>query len=161
MNELDIAILLVTALSCVFGFWRGFVKEILGLVTWVAALLIAWVGSEGLSGLMANFIETDSVRDVFAFALIFIIVVLLGSVLSRVLVKLLTITGLRFIDCFLGGMFGIARGLIIVLVSILISSIFVSETEQWQQSMLIPYGLPVVKWSRTLISDMNNTNLES
>ena len=160
MNELDTAILLVTALSCIFGFWRGFVKEILGLVTWIAALLIAWVGSDHLSGLMANIIENDSVRDISAFALIFIMVVLLGSVLSRVLAKLLTITGLRFIDRFLGGMFGIARGLIIVLVSMLISSIFISETEQWQQSILIPYGLPVVEWSRTLISDINNTSVE-
>ena len=160
MNELDTAILLVTALSCIFGFWRGFVKEILALVTWIAALLIAWVGSDHLSGLMANIIENDSVRDISAFALIFIMIVLLGSVLSRVLTKLLTITGLRFIDSFLGGMFGIARGLIIVLVSMLISSIFISETEQWQQSILIPYGLPVVEWSRTLISDINNTNVE-
>ena len=160
MNELDTAILLVTALSCIFGFWRGFVKEILALVTWIAALLIGWVGSDYLSGLMANIIENDSVRDISAFALIFIMVVLLGSVLSRVLAKLLTITGLRFIDSFLGGMFGIARGLIIVLVSMLISSIFISETEQWQQSILIPYGLPAVVWSRTLISDINNTNVE-
>ena len=160
MNELDTAIVLVTALSCIFGFWRGFVKEILALVTWIAALLIAWVGSDHLSGLMANIIENDSVRDISAFALIFIMVVLLGSVLSRVLAKLLTITGLRFIDSFLGGMFGIARGLIIVLVSMLISSIFISETEQWQQSILIPYGLPAVEWSRTLISDINNTNVE-
>ena len=160
MNELDIAILLVTALSCVVGFWRGFVKEILALVTWIAALLIAWAGSDHLSGLMANIIENDSVRDISAFALIFIMVVLLGSVLSRVLAKLLIITRLRFFDSFLGGMFGIARGLIIVLVSMLISSIFISETEQWQQSILIPYGLPVVEWSRTLISDINNTNVE-
>ena len=75
MNELDTAILLVTALSCIFGFWRGFVKEILALVTWIAALLIAWVGSDHLSGLMANIIENDSVRDISAFALIFIMVV--------------------------------------------------------------------------------------
>ena len=104
MNELDIAILLVTALSCIFGFWRGFVKEILALVTWIAALLIAWAGSDHLSGLMANIIENDSVRDISAFALIFIMVVLLGSVLSRVLAKLLIVTGLRFFDSFLGGM---------------------------------------------------------
>ena len=160
MNELDTAILLVTALSCIFGFWRGFVKEILALVTWIAALLIAWAGSDHLSGLMANIIENDSVRDISAFALIFIMVVLLGSILSRVLAKLLIITGLRFFDSFLGGMFGIARGLIIVLVSMLISSIFISETEQWQQSILIPYGLPAVVWSRTLIGDINNTNVE-
>ena len=160
MNELDTVILLVTALSCMIGFWRGFVKEVLALVTWIAALLIAWVGSGHLSGLMANIIETDSVRDIFAFALIFVVVALLGSVLSRVLAKLLTVTGLRFIDCFLGGMFGIARGLIIVLVSMFISSIFFSETEQWQQSILIPYGLPVVEWSSNLISDTNNTSSE-
>ena len=46
MNEVDTAILTVTALSFIFGLWRGLVKEVLSLVTWIAALLVARVYSE-------------------------------------------------------------------------------------------------------------------
>ena len=56
-------------------------------------------------------------------------------------------------------MFGIARGLIIVLFVVFISSVFVSQTEKWQQSVLMPYALVAIEWSRIFINDMNSINL--
>ena len=159
MNEVDTAILVVTVLSFIFGLWRGLVNEVLSLVTWIAALLVARVYSEYLAGLLVNFLENDSVRYVTAFALIFVIVMMLGTLLNRMLSKLLTITGFKFVDRLLGGVFGIARGLIIVLFVVFISSVFVSQTEQWQQSVLMPYALVVIEWSRIFINDMNSINL--
>jgi len=159
MNEVDAAILAVTVLSFIFGLWRGLVNEVLSLVTWIAALLVARVYSEYLAGLLVNFLENDSVRYVTAFALIFVIVMMLGTLLNRMLSKLLTITGFKFVDRLLGGVFGIARGLIIVLFVAFISSVFVSQTEQWQQSVLMPYALVVIEWSRIFINDMNSINL--
>tara|TARA_Y100001947_G_scaffold14163_1_gene10501 strand:- start:959 stop:1444 length:486 start_codon:yes stop_codon:yes gene_type:complete len=159
MNEVDTAILAVTVLSFIFGLWRGLVNEVLSLVTWIAALLVARVYSEYLAGLLVNFLENDSVRYVTAFALIFVIVMMLGTLLNRMLSKLLTITGFKFVDRLLGGVFGIARGLIIVLFVVFISSVFVSQTEQWQQSVLMPYALVVIEWSRIFINDMNSINL--
>ena len=159
MNEVDTAILAVTVLSFIFGLWRGLVNEVLSLVTWIAALLVARVYSEYLAGLLVNFLENDSVRYVTAFALIFVIVMMLGTLLNRMLSKLLTITGFKFVDCLLGGVFGIARGLIIVLFVVFISSVFVSQTEQWQQSVLMPYALVVIEWSGIFINDMNSINL--
>ena len=159
MNEVDAAILAVTVLSFIFGLWRGLVNEVLSLVTWIAALLVARVYSEYLAGLLVNFLENDSVRYVTAFALIFVIVMMLGTLLNRMLSKLLTITGFKFVDRLLGGVFGIARGLIIVLFVVFISSVFVSQTEQWQQSVLMPYALVVIEWSRIFINDMNSINL--
>ena len=159
MNEVDAAILTVTVLSFIFGLWRGLVNEVLSLVTWIAALLVARVYSEYLAGLLVNFLENDSVRYVTAFALIFVIVMMLGTLLNRMLSKLLTITGFKFVDRLLGGVFGIARGLIIVLFVAFISSVFVSQTEQWQQSVLMPYALVAIEWSRIFINDMNSINL--
>ena len=138
MNEVDTAILVVTVLSFIFGLWRGLVNEVLSLVTWIAALLVARIYSEYLAGLLVNYLENDSVRYVTAFALIFVVVMMLGTLLNRMLSKLLTITGFKFVDRLLGGVFGIARGLIIVLFVVFISSVFVSQTGQWQQSVLIP-----------------------
>ena len=159
MNGVDTAILVVTTLSCLFGLWRGLIKEVLLLVTWVAALLVARVYSETLSELMVNAIDSDSVRYVTAFALIFVVVMMAGTLFNHLLSKLLTITGLKAVDRLLGGVFGVARGVIIVLVILFISSVFVSETEQWQQSTLIPYGLAMIEWSRIFIEDMNSINL--
>lgn len=159
MNGVDAAILVVTTLSCLFGLWRGLVKEVLSLLTWIAALLVARVYSGVLSGFLINVIESSSARYVAAFAMIFVVVMMLGTLLNHLMSKLLTVTGLKLADRLLGGVFGIARGVIIVLVILFISTLFLSETEQWQQSTLIPYGLSMIEWSRIFIGDMNSVNL--
>ena len=98
MNGVDTAILVVTTLSCLFGLWRGLVKEVLSLVTWVAALLVARVYSETLSEFMVNVIDSGSVRYVTALALIFVVIMMLGTLFNHLLSKLLTITGLKLVD---------------------------------------------------------------
>ena len=115
--------------------------------------------SETLSEFMVNVIDSSSARYVAAFALIFVVVMMAGTLFNHLLSKLLTITGLKAVDRLLGGVFGVARGVIIVLVILFISSVFVSETEQWQQSTLIPHGMTMIEWSRVFIEDMNSINL--
>ena len=159
MNEVDTAILVVIVLSCVFGLWTGLIKEVLSLLTWIAALLVARVYSEGLSELFVNVIDNSSVRYATAFVIIFIVIMMLGRLLNHQLSKLLISTRLKLTDRVLGGMFGIARGALIVMLILFISNLFLSETEQWQQSTLIPYGMAMTEWSRIFIADMNAVNL--
>jgi len=158
MNELDIAIIIVTVLSSVFGLWRGLIKEVLSLLTWIAALLVARVYGGYLAEMLINVIDNESVRYVTAFALLFIVVMMLGTLLNHLLSKLITVTGLKLVDRLLGGAFGVARGLIIVLVVMFISSVFVSQTEQWQQSRLVPYGLAMIEKSRIFIGDLDSVD---
>ncbi|MEQ8953809.1 MAG: CvpA family protein [Gammaproteobacteria bacterium] len=153
MNQIDVAILIVTALSCLFGLWRGLIKEVLSLLTWVAALVIARVYSEALSGSMTGFIDNDSVRYVTAFVLLFMVVMMLGTGITHLLKKLLTVTGLRLADRVLGGAFGILRGVVIVLVIVFITRVFVSETEIWRQSSLIPYSIAMIEWSQQMLGE--------
>ena len=160
MNWLDIAITLITLLSCVFGLWRGLIKEVLSLVTWIAALLLAKTYTEALaSSVVTNFIDNSSIRYVVAFTIIFILVMMLGTFLNFLMSKVLAVTGLKFADRLLGGVFGISRGLLIVLIGLFLSGIFISETQQWQQSLLIPYGLEVIEWSRIFMADIDELGI--
>ena len=90
-----------------------------------------------------------------AFCLLFVGVFLVGALINHFLNKVLTITGLKFFDKLLGGVFGVARGTVIVLVILFILNVFVSETEWWQQSTLIPYGMVMIEQSQLFIVDMN------
>ena len=76
MNGVDTAILVITTLSFLFGLWRGLIKEVLSLLTWVAALIVARLYSETLSELLVNIIDSSSIRYVSAFAIIFIVVMM-------------------------------------------------------------------------------------
>ncbi|GAB5498183.1 MAG: CvpA family protein [Pseudohongiellaceae bacterium] len=158
MNAVDAAIVSVTVISCLFGLWRGLVKEVLSLLTWIAALLVARIYSEPLAGLLTNTISSSGARYVTAFALIFVVVMMLGTFINHLMAKLLTATGLKLADRILGGGFGIVRGGIIVLVILFIASAFVSETLLWQESSLIPHAMALIEWSRLFIEDMGGVN---
>lgn len=157
-NQVDIVILIIVVLSSLFGLWRGFIREVLSLLTWIAALLVSKVYSEPLAELMSGMIENESIRYVSAFALLFVVVMILGTFLDFLMSKLLTITGLKLADRLLGAVFGVARGVIIVMAILFISNIFVSETELWQQSQLIPHGMTLIEKSQIFIGDFNSVS---
>ena len=157
-NQVDIVILIITLLSSIFGLWRGLIKEVLSLLTWIAALLVSRVYSEPLAGLMTGMIQNDGIRYVSAFAILFVIVMMLGTFLNFLMSKLLNVTGLKLADRLLGAVFGVARGVIIVLVILFVTNVFVSETELWQKSQLIPYGMDLIEKSQVFIGDMNSVS---
>lgn len=155
MNQVDTVILIVIGISSAFGLWRGFIKEVLSLLSWIAALIIARLYSEPVAGGMVNLIDSSSLRYVTAFCLIFVVVIMTGTLINHFMAKVLAITGLKLFDKLLGAVFGFARGTVIILVILFILNVFVSETELWQQSALIPYGMVMIEQSQIFIGDMN------
>ena len=134
MNQVDIAILIVIVISSAFGLWRGFIKEVLSLLSWIAALVVARLYSEPLADRLVSLIDSSSIRYVTAFCLLFVMVIMIGTLINHFMTKVLTITGLKFLDKLLGAVFGVARGTVIILVILFILNVFVSETQWWQQS---------------------------
>ena len=155
MTQVDNLILAVIAISSAFGVRRGFIKEIMSLLSWIAALLVSRVYSGSLASILENLIDNPSVRYVIAFSVLFVVIIMLGTLLNHFLSKLLVVTGLKTIDRLLGAVFGVARGTVIVLVFLFVLNVFVSESEWWQQSTLIPYGMVLIEESQFFIGDMN------
>ena len=162
MNWTDIAIITVIGLSCLFGLWRGLIREVFSLVTWVAALIIARMYSSTLAPQFNGVFEGETTRYVAAFALLFVVTIIVGALITHLLSKILTIAGLKFTDRLLGGVFGVARGGIIVMLLIFVLSGLFANTVAWQESRLIPYGVSMIERSRIFISDLSildeNTN---
>ena len=155
MTQADNLILAVIAISSAFGVRRGFIKEIMSLLSWIAALLVSRVYSESLASILGDLIDNPSVRYVIAFSVLFVIIIILGTLLNHFMSKLLLVTGLKTLDRLLGAVFGVVRGTVIVLVGLFILNVFVSESEWWQQSTLIPYGMVLIEESQFFIGDMN------
>jgi membrane protein required for colicin V production len=151
MNEIDVIIFVIIGLSFLFGLWRGLVKEVLSLVTWIAALVLARLYSGELAEFMVNVIENEAARFVAAFAIVFVVVMMAGTLLNHMISKLLAISALKVADRVFGGVFGIARGAVIALVILFIVGPFVDETERYQQSRLIPYGLRAIEYTQQYI----------
>jgi membrane protein required for colicin V production len=113
MNWLDLGLLLIVGVSVVTSFRKGLSREVIGLVSVVAALLLAcwFYGSAG--SLAAPYVSSPSVAHFIGFAAIFVGVLLLGGVISYVVGRFLSVTGLSIFDHLLGAVFGLVRGVLI------------------------------------------------
>jgi len=151
MNWADWAIIGIFSLSCLIGLIRGFVREALSLIIWVAAVLVAKVFGGQLEVLLINQIESPSVRLMTAYAVLFIATLLLGAMLSYLIGALVRATGLSGTDRLLGMVFGAARAFIIVMALLILTPGFIPVNEEawWQQAQLIPHFLACEEWVRT------------
>ena len=84
MTSPDIVIGLLLLLSALIGLFRGFVKEVLSLIIWIAAFVVALLFAQQVSDLLTGRIDNTSVRLILAFAAIFITALVAGALVQWV-----------------------------------------------------------------------------
>ncbi len=131
MTVFDYLFLAVLTLSAAVGMWRGLVSEIMALVAWAAALLAAWRYAGAAAELVADWIADPLWQHIAGFALIFIAVLVLAALLRFLLRELLRAAGLGAVDRFFGAVFGLARGLAIAFVVVLLGGLAGVAREPW------------------------------
>ncbi|HSH41553.1 MAG TPA: CvpA family protein [Arenicellales bacterium] len=152
MNVADWAIIAVTLLSALVGFYRGFIRETLSLISWILAFWAAFSFAEPAGVWFTGYIDSPQLRMVAAFAAIFVATLLVLSLLSYLLCRLFLVSGIVGTDRLLGGLFGIARAVVLVAVLLLLARIPGYQQEPWwQQSVLIPRLTPVVLFFQDLL----------
>jgi len=139
MTNFDYVVLAVVGVSLVLGLWRGFVREVVALVSWVLAFWAAQAFGHAGVAAVSNFFIDPIVQTVLGHALVFIGVLLLCAGVSALIRMALSAAGLGFTDRVLGGVFGFTRGLLITLVGVLICGLtdFPQKT-WWQEAKLSP-----------------------
>ena len=116
MANTDWIFLAILGLSTVWGLWRGLASELLGLLSWVAAFVLAqWFG-ETAGGWLPLAGAPELLRFSAGFVLFFVLAVVAGSVLAFVLKSALSAAGLGPVDRALGAVFGAGRGMLLLLV---------------------------------------------
>ncbi len=150
MTWADWAIIAVLGLSALISVVRGFVKEAVSLLIWVAAAVVASIFHDQLAVWMVDLITTPSLRLLTAWVVLFVVLLIIGGILNYLLGKLVEATGLSGTDRLMGLLFGLARGLIILMtIVILLPNVLpVDQDLWWQESKLIPYFLQYEDWAR-------------
>ncbi len=131
MTVFDYAVLGVVAASAALGFWRGVVGEVLALVAWIAAFLAARAWAETVGAGLAGMVSEPVLRYAAGFAIALVGVLVLFAVGRRLLSAMLRAAGLGLADRVLGAGFGVARGLLIVLVAVLLAGMTALPKSQW------------------------------
>jgi len=139
MNPADLAIVVIMLLSIAIGIWRGFIAEVFALVAWALAILGASLFGPTVGELFATRIELPSVRLALGCALVFVAVLVLGALVTWALRELVEETGLSGTDRMLGLVFGVVRGMIIVVLLVLLAGLTpLPRDSWWRGSVALP-----------------------
>ena len=139
MNGLDWAILGVMLASVLLAAAHGFFFEIFSLAGAVLGYLLAAWGYGHIAPWFLPYVKSPAIADLSGFLTIFFAAVLVAGIIARIVRKLIRAVGLRWIDRFLGGAFGLVRGLVIVTAGVLALTAFAPDSPQLAGSQLAGY----------------------
>ncbi|NOX76070.1 MAG: CvpA family protein [Gammaproteobacteria bacterium] len=153
MIWVDIVIPSIIAISALLSLMRGFVREALSLLGWMAALWVALTFSKNLAEVFLTGISVPSLRIVVAFTILFVVTLVLTALVNRLAGQLVKKTGLSGTDRMIGMIFGIARGVIVVSVLVLLAGLTtMAQDPWWQESAMIPVFHELALWLRYTVA---------
>ena len=139
MTGFDLAIVGIVALSALLGFFRGIVRSLIGLAAWVAGFVAGIAFAPWVATLFPVFPDYPLLPYAIAFVLIFLLSIVAGALIAWPLHVVIHKAGLGFVDRGLGFVFGIARGLLVILLFVLVGGLSpLPERAWWQNSLLAP-----------------------
>ncbi len=140
LNWLDFAIVAIILLSILTSVIRGFTKESLSLAAWIIAAWVAFNFTESVEPLLRGYIEIPTIRLFVAFVAIFIVVLFLGVFVNYLIFRVFKKSGLRVTDRIVGIFFGLARGVVIITLLVMVGGMTALPQEPWWgDSQLIRY----------------------
>ncbi len=135
LGWVDWALLSVLALSVLVGLWRGLVFELMSLVGWVVAYVLAQMFSPQLAVYLPVGAPGTALHQGLAFVLSFVCVLIAWSLLAKLVRMGLHATPLTLIDRLLGAVFGLLRGSALLLVlATIVAFTPVLRSPPWQAS---------------------------
>jgi membrane protein required for colicin V production len=122
MSWLDIGVLVVLVASTAWGIWRGMVHEVLSLGGWILAFFAANLLCDSLAEQLPTSMRPEF-RTMAAWLAVFIGLLVISTLVTVMLGKAIKMVGLVKLDRWLGALFGMARGLLILLAFALVAGL--------------------------------------
>ena len=159
LNLADWFILIVLISSGIISLSRGFTKEFLSVFLWLAAFVAA-ISLEYLATPKINeFIGNQEISKIISYIVVFIVFIFLGGIIIKFISKLIKWSGASGFDRFLGVIFGLIRGLIVLFVIFLILPSGLKTTDVISNSKITPiiqkYAPQIEAYFRDLIDNRN------
>ena len=148
LNVTDLVILFVIGSSGIISLFRGFTKEFLSLLLWIFAFFAA-VGFEGyVTPNILEIIGNPEASKIIASVLIFLVSIVTGGFLINLISRIVKWSGMSGFDKFMGVLFGVSRGLIVILAVYFLLPSNLKEAEIFTESKISPFFedfLPVLE----------------
>jgi membrane protein required for colicin V production len=154
MIAVDYIILAILVISAVMGLIRGLLRESVAVITWVLAIVLAWNFASSLEPYLGGVLSGSPLRIWAARTIIFVGVLLLGGAVAVVLGHYVRVSMFAGMDKFLGFVFGLVRGVVIVgAFTIAVQALRMDEDPSWKRAKLLPYAIGVADALRGLVGE--------
>jgi membrane protein required for colicin V production len=154
MNVTDYLVIAAVIISAVVGALRGFLREAVALVAWLFALFIAWHFSDLIEPHLGGLLSGSYVKPWAARVIIVLLILLLGAAIGAVLDHFVRLSIFSGMDRFLGMVFGVLRGVVLLGVFVILGQLLRLDSERWwSRSLLVPYGESVANGLRALVGE--------
>jgi membrane protein required for colicin V production len=138
MPTLDWIFLAVLLFSLVLGAWRGLMYEVFSVLSWIVAFVLAqWFAPDAAQWVPISG-DAEAVRYAGGFILVFVAAVFAGGLVAFVIKKLVSAAGLSPADRMLGAVFGLMRGMLLLLATTVVVSMTPLHTADWWRNAMGP-----------------------
>ena len=159
LNFADWFILVVLVASGLISFSRGFTKEFLSLFLWVAAFIAAISLEYLATPKIHEYIGNPEISKILSYVVVFIVFIFIGGILIKFISKIIKWSGASGFDRFLGVLFGLIRGLIVLFVIFLLLPSSLKTTDLINNSKITPliqkYAPQIEAYFRELVDNRN------
>ena len=159
LNFADWFILVVLVASGLISFSRGFTKEFLSLFLWVAAFIAAISLEYLATPKIDEYIGNPEISKILSYVVVFIVFIFIGGILIKFVSKIIKWSGASGFDRFLGVLFGLIRGLIVLFVIFLLLPSSLKTTDLINNSKITPliqkYAPQIEAYFRELVDNRN------
>jgi membrane protein required for colicin V production len=154
MDWFDYLLLALVVFSIVAGLLRGLLREVIALVTWITAVWLAWRYAGLVEPHLGGALAYAGVRLWVARAIVFLVVVLIGSAIGLIVNHLVRLSLFSGLDRICGGAFGLLRGLVMIgLLVIFCHAVRLEGEPWWRGSLLVPYGERAANVLRAMVGE--------
>ena len=159
LNFADWFILVVLVASGLISFSRGFTKEFLSLFLWVAAFIAAISLEYLATPKIDEYIGNPEISKILSYVVVFVVFIFIGGILIKFISKIIKWSGASGFDRFLGVLFGLIRGLIVLFVIFLLLPSSLKTTDLINNSKITPliqkYAPQIEAYFRELVDNRN------
>lgn len=156
MNWVDLIVIAVLAISAVLAFLRGFVREVLGVGAWVGAALFAANTVDLVRARFHEWLGGAEFGDPAAWVAMFLLALVVLSIITGMLARLVRDSGLGGPDRTVGVAYGLVRGAALLVVAYVVGG-FLIAPERWpppvQHAASLPYIYQGAKWVASLLPE--------
>ena len=148
LNYFDVLLLCILVLFLLRGIMNGFLSEFSGLLGLIGGLWYASSAYQDVAPYLADLIRHPVWRDLIAYGLVFVSILLAVALLTHVLSKILSLTALPPLDKGLGAVLGLVRGMLVCSISLVLLSHFLPDMPFFENSLVAPWMGPFLNFAR-------------